>query len=157
MFNKKYTFLWAALLAGTFMFSSCGTSTTTKLETEAEHPAESSPKMSKETKGDIIRNISVEEFNSLVSSDSLVMVDFHATWCGPCKKMAPHLEKIQKENEGKVKIVKIDIDENQMLAQHFNITQIPTLKTYAGGKQVHDTLGYLNEDALLSILTPHIN
>lgn len=157
MFNKKYSFLLAAFIAGTFMFSSCGTSTTTKLETEAEQPVESATKESKEVKDGIIRNISIEEFNTLVSSDSLVMVDFHATWCGPCKKMAPHLEKIQKDQDGKVKIVKIDIDENQLLAQHFNITQIPTLKTYAAGKQVHDTLGYLNEDALLSILTPHLN
>ncbi len=103
-----------------------------------------------------LKNLSVAQYDSIISADPLVMVDFHATWCKPCVKMAPFLKKVGADNKGKVTIVKIDIDDNKELAKHFGINQIPNLKTYFNGKKFHDTLGFQNEEALLNILGEYL-
>lgn len=63
-----------------------------------------------------------------------VLVDFHAQWCGPCKAMAPALEEVAKDLKGKVKIVKIDVDENPKVTGTYNIRAMPTLILFKGGK-----------------------
>ena len=77
---------------------------------------------------DAVNSVTVDTFDQeVIQSTNLVMVDFWATWCGPCKIVAPVVEELAKEYEGKVTFVKVNTDENQDLATKYNIRGIPTL------------------------------
>jgi thioredoxin len=92
--------------------------------------------------------MTMAEFQKLVQSDKKVLIDFYAEWCGPCKKMAPYLEKMKEEMKGEIKIVKIDADKNQQLAQDLQIEGLPTLILYKEGKEVWKNLGFIKEEDL---------
>jgi thioredoxin 1 len=70
----------------------------------------------------------------VLKSSEPVLVDFHATWCGPCKAMAPALDQVAKEMAGKVKVVKVDVDENPAITGQYGIRAMPTLLIFKGGK-----------------------
>lgn len=82
------------------------------------------------------------EFNELIQKEELVLVDFFATWCGPCKMLAPEIEKLADEFKGKAKIVKVDVDQEQALAMHYGVQSIPTLIVFKNGVQAEQRLGY---------------
>jgi thioredoxin 1 len=73
--------------------------------------------------------------------DGLVVVDFWATWCGPCRMIAPVLDQLAKDFDGKVKIAKVDVDANQKSAMRFNVRSIPMLLFFKGGKVVDQIVG----------------
>ena len=75
------------------------------------------------------------------SKDQLVVVDFWATWCGPCRSMAPHLETLANEYDGKVRIVKVDVDRNQKTAVTYGIQSLPTLLVFKNGAVVDKLIG----------------
>jgi thioredoxin 1 len=77
----------------------------------------------------------------VLGSDTPVVVDFWAEWCGPCRMIAPHLDAIATEMGGKVKIAKVNIDENPEIASQVGIRSIPTLMIYKGGKHVNTKVG----------------
>ncbi|MCL4766413.1 MAG: thioredoxin [Hyphomicrobiaceae bacterium] len=79
----------------------------------------------------------------VLKSSEPVVVDFFAEWCGPCKAMAPALEQVAQEMKGKVKVVKIDVDQNPMVTQQYGIQAMPTLMLFKGGKVANQHVGAL--------------
>ena len=88
----------------------------------------------------------------VLQSDKPVLVDFWATWCGPCRMQAPVLEKLDAELQGSVKICKVDVDENPGLAQRFGVSSIPTLVVIRDGKAVKGVVGLHNLEQLKALL-----
>lgn len=92
-------------------------------------------------------------FNQLVMQSPLpVLVDFHATWCGPCQMLAPLLERLATEYAGRVRFVKVDVDQAPALAAGFRIQGVPTLILFAGGKIVDQVVGLAPPAALRRML-----
>lgn len=92
--------------------------------------------------------ITMDQYNNILSSNDLVLIDFYAPWCGPCLKMTPMFEEIAKKYEGKVKLIKIDADENKNLAEHFTGKGFPLLIAYKDKKIVWEKVGLLEQDVL---------
>ncbi len=89
---------------------------------------------------------------TVMQSELPVIVDFWAPWCGPCRMVAPILDKLAKEFAGKVIVAKVNTDENPLWAQRFNVQGIPTMLFVANGKVVHQQVGALPEPMLRSTL-----
>ena len=89
--------------------------------------------------------------NEVINSSVPVLVDFWATWCGPCKMLAPTIEEIAKENSD-IKVCKVDIDENPELAQRFQIMSIPTLVAIKDGKEVNRSVGVVPKDKIVNLV-----
>ena len=100
--------------------------------------------------------ILMNEFNQIIGSDKPTLVDFFATWCGPCKMQAPILEKLKEHMGDKVTIIKIDIDRNQELAMRYRVQSVPTLMIFKNGQPVWREAGLKPEDYLAKKLYEHI-
>ena len=98
----------------------------------------------------VITNDNFEE--EVLKSDKPVLVDFFATWCGPCKMLAPIVERVAGNYEGKLKVGKCDIDEAGELAEKFNIMSVPTLKIFKDGQEIHTSVGAMSQTDLEAII-----
>jgi thioredoxin 1 len=100
--------------------------------------------VNKKRNGGIIMAMTFTDANfeaEVLKSEVPVLVDFYADWCGPCKMMAPSIEQLASEYEGKVKIGKLDVDTNGVTAQHYRVMSIPTLLIFKGGEVVDTIVG----------------
>ena len=95
--------------------------------------------------------ITEKEFENEVK-EGLVLVDFFATWCGPCRMMSMILEEIEEEIKDKVKILKVDVDENENLARRFGIMSIPTLMVFKNGELVKRETGLRPKNAIFDLM-----
>jgi thioredoxin 1 len=86
--------------------------------------------------------------NEVIKSEKPVIVDFYADWCGPCKAMEPIFDQLSKKYEGKVKFVKLNVDENQSIAIEYGVMSIPTLIIFKEGKPVDNLMGLQDENSL---------
>ena len=102
-------------------------------------------------------HLSEQNFSQEVEKSALpVLVDFWAEWCGPCKAIAPILDQLAVELQGKMKIVKVNVDESPDLAGKFDIMSIPSLLIFKNGKPVDQIVGAMPKDRLLAKLNPHL-
>lgn len=102
-----------------------------------------------------ITNVSDQTF-ATETATGVVLADFWAPWCGPCKMIAPVLEELDAEMGDKVKIVKLDVDENQETAGKFGVMSIPTLLVFKDGEIVDKVVGFQPKEALAELLTKHV-
>lgn len=103
-----------------------------------------------------ITNVTDADFSQEVEQSGTVLVDFWAPWCGPCKMIAPVLEEVDAEIGDKVKITKLNVDENPETAGRFGIMSIPTLLVFKDGNVVDKIVGFQPKDALINTLNKHV-
>ena len=94
--------------------------------------------------------INEKEFANEIK-EGVVLVDFFATWCGPCRMMSQILEEVDRELDGKGKIVKVDVDQNENLARKFGVMSIPTLVLFKDGKMVSKNVGVMQKNNCLNL------
>ena len=96
------------------------------------------------------RLINSSEFSTLLQEDKLLVVDFYATWCGPCKKLSPTLDEVSEEFGEQVNIVKVDVDESEDLAMDYGIRSVPTVLFFKNGRQVDKFVGALPKSEIVA-------
>ena len=101
--------------------------------------------------------VTEQNFDSeVLQSDIPVFADFWAAWCGPCRAIAPAVEEIASEYTGRLKVVKVDVDENPDIAMRYGVQSIPTLLLFKGGKMVERLVGAYPKQAMVSKIKNHL-
>ncbi len=106
------------------------------------------------------RTFEVNEGNfqqDVLNSDTPVLIDIWAEWCGPCRMIAPMVDQIAVEYEGKLKVAKLDADTNQDLIMRYNVMSIPTLILFKAGQPVEVMVGYQPKEKITNKLVPHLS
>lgn len=97
----------------------------------------------------------MNDFNNIIQEDKPTLVDFFATWCGPCRMQGPVLEQVKQSVGDKANILKVDIDQNRELAAQYNVRSVPTLILFKNGEAVWRTVGLQQADVLEAKLREH--
>ena len=97
------------------------------------------------------------KFNDIINGNDLVLVDFYADWCGPCKMMSPILQEVKAVVKDDVKIIKINVDQHQELAAEFMVRGVPTLMLFKEGKMLWRQSGVLGTNDLVTLIQQHLN
>lgn len=96
-----------------------------------------------------------KSFKDIISADKPVLIDFTASWCGPCKAQSPILDQVKNEVGDTASIIKIDVDKNPAIAQSMNVTGVPTLMLFRSGKQLWRRSGVSDKGTLVSLIQQH--
>lgn len=102
------------------------------------------------------KGLTMAQFKNMLSSDKLVLVDFHAVWCKPCKKMAPFLTQIAEEMKDKVVLLRIDADDNETLATEMKVVGLPFLQLYKNKEQTWQHMGFMDKAELEAVIREHL-
>jgi thioredoxin 1 len=106
--------------------------------------------------GEVVHLTDVNFEAEVLKSTLPTLVDFWAAWCGPCKMIAPVVDQLAKEHDGKLKIAKVDVDQNPTLATRFGVMSIPTLILFKNGEPAERLVGYMPKEKLVDRLKPHL-
>ncbi len=98
----------------------------------------------------------MSKFNELINGSTPVLVDFYATWCGPCKQLSPIIEEVAIELKGKVKVIKIDVDKNPAASQVYQVRGVPTMILFKSGKQVWKQSGVMPKEMLIGVIQQNL-
>lgn len=96
-------------------------------------------------------------FDNLIKSEKPVLIDFHATWCGPCKVLGPILKEVKENLGDRISIIKIDVDKNQQIASQYQVRGVPTMILFQEGKQLWRESGVLDKNAIIKIILEKSN
>jgi thioredoxin 1 len=99
----------------------------------------------------------MNKFNNIINSENPVLVDFFATWCGPCQMLSPVLKQVKDNLGERITIIKIDVDKNQELASRFQVRGVPTMMLFQGGKQLWRQSGVLSKEEITRIIVEKTN
>ena len=99
---------------------------------------------------------SLNSFSKLINGELPILIDFHATWCGPCKALAPAIKEVAHDLKGEVRVIKIDIDKNQSLATQLNVRGVPTLMLYRDGDMLWRESGVMPANQIKQIIQSKI-
>ncbi len=99
-----------------------------------------------------VKHINEEEFEQAINDNKLVLVDFYATWCPPCKMLGPILEELITEIDEDVDIVKVNVDECEELSRKFNIMSVPTMILFKDGEQADKTIGLMPKEQIVGFI-----
>ena len=98
----------------------------------------------------------METFQQIIQGEKPVLIDFFATWCGPCKAMSPIVESIGKEMQGQARVLKIDVDKNQSLAQKYQILAVPTFMIFKNGKMMWKKPGGVDKLSIMQEIRKYL-
>lgn len=113
--------------------------------------------MSEKGDNNMAKVINSNQFNQEVTnSNGVVLVDFSASWCGPCKMLAPIIDEIAADVKGNAKVYKVDVDESGDIAQKYGIMNVPTVIIFKNGAPIEKSIGFLPKDNLLNLLKKHL-
>ena len=103
-----------------------------------------------------MEKVTVEKFDALIKEDKPVVCDFFATWCGPCKMLAPVMEKCAEKFDGRAEFIKVDVDECYELAARYGVMSIPMLGIFKGGELVDKSVGFTSQSETEEFLESNI-
>ena len=99
----------------------------------------------------------MNNFDTIIKSDKPVLIDFFATWCGPCKMLGPILKEVKDSLGDRISIIKIDVDKNQRIASQYQVRGVPTMMLFQNGKQLWRQSGVLNKEDIIKIILEKSN
>ncbi|SHF71937.1 thioredoxin [Flavobacterium segetis] len=99
----------------------------------------------------------MSNFDTIINSDKPVLIDFFATWCGPCKMLGPILKEVKDSMGERISIIKIDVDKNQQIASKFQVRGVPTMILFQNGKQLWRQSGVLSKEEVIKVIIENSN
>ena len=99
----------------------------------------------------------MSNFDTIINSEEPVLIDFFATWCGPCKMLGPILKEVKDNLGDRISIIKIDVDKNQQIASKYQVRGVPTMILYQEGKQLWRQSGVLTKDEIIRVILEKSN